>query len=225
MIDLIIQKLYHATFLVLQPKLINIMRERFSMRNILKIIVLNLFILMVVNAVAKDSDTFIVETNRGNIIIEVYPEKAPETVRNFKKYVANEFYNGLIFHRVISNFMIQGGGFDKDMMQKPTNPPIINESNNGLKNKPYSLAMARTMDPNSATSQFFINLIDNDFLNYSGKSSSKIGYCVFGAVIEGKEIVDKIGAYSTHTENGQGDVPIKKVVIKSIKKKVAINEN
>tara|TARA_B110000037_G_scaffold215092_1_gene272000 strand:+ start:9791 stop:10309 length:519 start_codon:yes stop_codon:yes gene_type:complete len=168
---------------------------------------------------AKDSNTFTIETNRGNITIEVYPEKAPETVRNFKKYIAKEFYNGLIFHRVIKNFMIQGGGFDKSMMQKPTDDPIINESNNKLKNKPYTLAMARTNDPNSATSQFFINLIDNDFLNYSGKSSSKIGYCVFGAVIEGKEIVDKIGSYSTHTKNGLSDVPIKTVVIKSIKQR------
>ena len=115
--------------------------------------------------------------------------------------------------------MIQGGGFDKSMMQKPTDDPIINESNNKLKNKPYTLAMARTNDPNSATSQFFINLIDNDFLNYSGKSSSKIGYCVFGAVIEGKEIVDKVGKFSTHIKNGFSDVPIKTVVIKSIKQR------
>ena len=189
------------------------------MRNILKIIALNIFILIGMTAVAQDSNIFIVETNRGNITIEVYPEKAPKTVKNFKKYVTNEFYNGLIFHRVISNFMIQGGGFDKNMLQKQTDAPIMNESDNGLKNKPYTLAMARTNDPNSATSQFFINLIDNGFLNYSGKSSSKIGYCVFGAVIEGKEIVDKIGTYSTHTKNGLGDVPIKTVVIKSIKQR------
>ncbi|MDB4040318.1 peptidylprolyl isomerase [Methylophilaceae bacterium] len=189
------------------------------MKNILKIIILNLFFLISLSSFAKDSNTFTIETNRGNITIEVYPEKAPETVRNFKKYIAKEFYNGLIFHRVIKNFMIQGGGFDKSMMQKPTDDPIINESNNKLKNKPYTLAMARTNDPNSATSQFFINLIDNDFLNYSGKSSSKIGYCVFGAVIEGKEIVDKIGSYSTHTKNGLSDVPIKTVVIKSIKQR------
>ena len=189
------------------------------MSNILKIITLNLILLISMGSFAKDSNTFLIETNRGDIIIEVYPEKAPKTVANFKKYVADEFYNGLIFHRVISNFMIQGGGFDKNMMQKQTNDPIINESNNGLKNKPYTLAMARTNDPNSATSQFFINLIDNSFLNYTGKSSSKIGYCVFGSVIEGKDIVDKIGKLKTQTKNGQGDVPIKKVVIKSIKQR------
>jgi len=195
------------------------MSEKFSMSNILKIITLNLILLISMGSFAKDSNTFLIETNRGNITIEVYPEKAPKTVANFKAYVADEFYNGLIFHRVISNFMIQGGGFDKNMMQKQTNDPIINESNNGLKNKPYTLAMARTNDPNSATSQFFINLIDNSFLNYTGKSSSKIGYCVFGSVIEGKDIVDKIGNFKTHTKNGQGDVPIKKVVIKSIKQR------
>ena len=195
------------------------MREKFSMSNILKIITLNLILLISMGSFAKDSNTFLIETNRGDIIIEVYPEKAPKTVANFKKYVADEFYNGLIFHRVISNFMIQGGGFDKNMMQKQTNDPIINESNNGLKNKSYTLAMARTNDPNSATSQFFINLIDNSFLNYTGKSSSKIGYCVFGSVIEGKDIVDKIGKLKTQTKNGQGDVPIKKVVIKSIKQR------
>ena len=195
------------------------MSEKFSMSNILKIITLNLILLISMGSFAKDSNTFLIETNRGDIIIEVYPEKAPKTVANFKKYVADEFYNGLIFHRVISNFMIQGGGFDKNMMQKQTNDPIINESNNGLKNKPYTLAMARTNDPNSATSQFFINLIDNGFLNYTGKSASEIGYCVFGSVIEGKDIVDKIGKFKTHTKNGQGDVPIKKVVIKSIKQR------
>jgi len=189
------------------------------MKNKLKIIALNLFLLISTISFATESNTFLIETNRGNITIEVYPEKAPKTVANFKTYVANGFYNGLIFHRVIDGFMIQGGGFDKNMMQKQTNDPIINESNNGLKNKPYTLAMARTNDPNSATSQFFINLIDNGFLNYAGKSSSKIGYCVFGSVIKGKDIVDKIGKYKTHSKNGQGDVPIKKIVIKSIKKR------
>ena len=186
------------------------------MIKILKIITLNLFLLISMSSFAKDSNTFLIETNRGNIIIKVYPEKAPKTVANFKNYVANGFYNGLIFHRVINNFMIQGGGFDENMMQKKSNDPIINESNNGLKNKPYTLAMARTNDPNSATSQFFINLIDNSFLNYTGKSSSKIGYCVFGSVIQGKDIVNKIGKYKTQLKNGQSDVPIKKVVIKSI---------
>lgn len=189
------------------------------MKNILKIIVFNICFLLNFNAFSENLNTFIIETNRGNITIEVYPDKAPLTVKNFKNYVKNKFYNGLIFHRVISNFMIQGGGFDKNMMQKKTNDPIKNESNNGLKNKPYSLAMARTNDPHSATSQFFINLIDNSFLNYTGNNANKIGYCVFGNVIEGKEIIDKIGNLNTHTKNGFSDVPIKTVVIKSIKQR------
>ena len=189
------------------------------MKTILKTIIITLYIFLSFNAFSESSNIFIIETNRGNITIEVYPEKAPKTVKNFKKYVTNEFYNGLIFHRIIDNFMIQGGGFDENMMQKKTNAPIINESSNGLKNKLYTLAMARTNDPNSATSQFFINLLNNSFLDYSGKSVNKIGYCVFGSVIEGKEIVDKVGKFSTHTKNGFGDVPIKTVVIKSIKQR------
>jgi len=189
------------------------------MKTILKAIIITLYIFLSFNAFSESSNIFIIETNRGNITIEVYPEKAPKTVENFKKYVTNEFYNGLIFHRIIDNFMIQGGGFDKNMMQKKTNEPIINESSNGLKNKLYTLAMARTNDPNSATSQFFINLLNNSFLDYSGKSANKIGYCVFGNVIEGKEIVDKVGEFSTHTKNGFSDVPIKTVVIKSIKQR------
>jgi|TARA_B110000037_G_scaffold175346_1_gene199875 cyclophilin family peptidyl-prolyl cis-trans isomerase len=189
------------------------------MLNILKTIVFNLFIFLSISSFAEDSNTFLIETNRGNITIEVYPEKAPKTVENFKEYVKSGFYDGLIFHRIISNFMIQGGGFDENMMKKETNAPIINESKNKLKNKPYTLAMARTNKPNSATSQFFINLIDNSFLNYSGRSSNKAGYCVFGSVIDGKDIVDKIGKFKTHAKNGQSDVPIKKVVIKSIKQR------
>ena len=189
------------------------------MKNILKIIAFNICFLLSFNAFSEGSNTFVIETNRGNITIEVYPDKAPLTVKSFKNYVKNKFYNGLIFHRVISNFMIQGGGFDKNMMQKKTNDPIKNESNNGLKNKSYSLAMARTNDPHSATSQFFINLIDNSFLNYTGNSADKIGYCVFGNVIEGKKIVDKIGNLNTHKKNGFSDVPIKTVIIKSIKQR------
>ncbi|MDC0183079.1 peptidylprolyl isomerase [Nitrosomonadales bacterium] len=189
------------------------------MKNLIKIIIFKIFFLSSYNVFSETSNTYIIETNRGNISIEVYPEKAPITVKNFENYVESEFYNGLIFHRIISNFMIQGGGFDKNMMQKKANKPIKNEANNGLKNEAYTLAMARTNDPNSATSQFFINLINNSFLNYSGKSANKIGYCVFGAVIDGKEVVDKIGNLKTHTKNGFGDVPIKNVIIKTIKKR------
>ena len=155
-------------------------------------------------------------TEMGTIKVKLYNE-TPLHRDNFLKLAENGEMNGSTFHRVISGFMIQGGGFDKNMMQKKTNSPIKNESNNRLKNKKYTIAMARTNDPDSATSQFFINLIDNDFLNYSGNSASKRGYCVFGTVIEGKQVVDKIGTYSTHIKNGMGDVPIKTVVIKSIK--------
>ncbi|MAS00082.1 MAG: peptidylprolyl isomerase [Nitrosomonadales bacterium] len=189
------------------------------MKNIIKIIIFNIFFLLSFNVSSESSNIYVIETNRGNISIEVYPEKAPTTVRNFQNYVEKEFYNGLIFHRIIPNFMIQGGGFDKNMMQKKTNDPIKNESNNGLKNKPYTLAMARTNDPHSATSQFFINLIDNSYLNYTGKSANKIGYCVFGEVIEGKDVVDKIGNLKTQMKNGFSDVPIKNVIIKSIKRR------
>ena len=160
-----------------------------------------------------------IKTNLGSFSLELNEGKAPISSKNFKDYVEKGFYNKTIFHRVIDGFMIQGGGFELDMAQKETNAPIKNEASNGLKNDKYTIAMARTSDPNSATSQFFINLMDNGFLNYSGKSSSKIGYCVFGSVIEGKEIVDKIGKYKTQSKNGQGDVPIKKVVIKSIKQR------
>ena len=160
-----------------------------------------------------------IKTNLGSFSLELDELNAPISSKNFKDYVEKSFFNKTIFHRVIDGFMIQGGGFDNDMIQKKTNEPIINESNNKLKNNAYTLAMARTNVPNSATSQFFINLRDNDFLNYSGPSSSKIGYCVFGSVIEGKDIVDKIGKLKTSPKNGQSDVPIKKVVIKSIKQR------
>ena len=160
-----------------------------------------------------------IKTNLGSFSLTLDEKNAPISSKNFKDYVEKGFFIKTIFHRVIDGFMIQGGGFELDMTQKETLPPIKNEASNGLKNEKYTVAMARTNDPNSATSQFFINLIDNDFLNFTGKSSSEIGYCVFGNVIEGIDIVDKIGKYKTHKKNGQGDVPIKKVVIKSIKQR------
>ena len=129
-------------------------------------------------------------TNLGNIVLELDAEKAPITVENFLSYVKNGFYNGTIFHRVIDGFMIQGGGFDSSMKQKPTEKPIKNEANNGLKNNKYTIAMARTSIPDSATSQFFINVSNNDFLNYPGQDGW--GYCVFGRVTEGTDVVDKI---------------------------------
>ena len=166
---------------------------------------------------AEKNVQFLINTSKGNIVIETYPEKAPITVKNFESYVNKGFYNDTIFHRVIDCFMIQGGGFTKDMSQKQTDAPIKIESDNGLKNKKYTIAMARTSIPDSATSQFFINVKNNDFLDYTGQSNP--GYCVFGKVIEGQDVVDKIGKLKTRVKNGMGDVPIKTVKINSIKVK------
>ena len=150
-------------------------------------------------------------TSMGPIVIALDKEKAPISSENFIKYVEAGHYNGTVFHRVIGNFMIQGGGFTKDLQQKPTNPPIKNESTNGLKNDPYTVAMARTNVRDSATSQFFINVKDNAFLNYSGESNP--GYAVFGKVVEGQDTVDKIKAVPTGMQRGMGDVPNTPVVI------------
>ena len=166
---------------------------------------------------AEKNVQFLINTSKGNIVIETYPEKAPITVKNFESYVNKGFYNGTIFHRVIDGFMIQGGGFTKDISQKQTDAPIKIESDNGLKNKKYTIAMARTSIPDSATSQFFINVKNNDFLDFKGQSNP--GYCVFGKVIEGQDVVDKIGKLKTRVKNGMGDVPIKTVKINSIKVK------
>lgn len=155
------------------------------------------------------------KTNLGTMIIELYPEKAPKSVENFLQYVRDGFYNGLIFHRVIDNFMIQGGGFDASMKQKPTRAPIPNEAKNGLLNHAGSLAMARTNDPNSATAQFFINLKENRFLDYPGQDGW--GYAVFGQVIQGADVVQKIGKVPTGRTGGLGDVPTTPVVIESAK--------
>jgi peptidyl-prolyl cis-trans isomerase B (cyclophilin B) len=152
-------------------------------------------------------------TNKGDITLQLDAEKAPVTVKNFLEYVNSGFYSGTIFHRVIGNFMIQGGGFEPDMKQKKTNPPIKNEAANGLKNDKYTIAMARTGDPNSATAQFFINVKDNDFLNYPGQDGW--GYCVFGKVVEGKEVVDAIRNVKTGNRSGFQDVPLEDVIITS----------
>jgi cyclophilin family peptidyl-prolyl cis-trans isomerase len=170
-----------------------------------------LFLILTFIGINIKAETVIMETSKGSITINLDRKKAPITVENFLKYVDDGFYDDLIFHRVIRGFMIQGGGFNRSMMQKPTNDPIKNESKNGLRNEMYTIAMARTNDPDSATSQFFINLEDNYFLDKNA------GYCVFGKVIEGQEIVKEIGNLSTHVSNGMGDVPIKTVTIKSIK--------
>jgi len=152
-------------------------------------------------------------TSMGPITIQLDKEKAPVTVENFAKYVDSGHYAGTIFHRVIDGFMVQGGGFDKDMRQKPTNPPIKNEANNGLKNDKYTVAMARTPDPNSASAQFFINVKDNDFLNYTAPTAQGWGYAVFGKVVEGQDVVDKIKAVPTGNAGPHQNVPVQPVVI------------
>ena len=150
-------------------------------------------------------------TTMGPIVIALDTAKAPVSAANFQKYVKAGFYDGTIFHRVIDGFMVQGGGFTKDMQQKPTNPPIAIESSNGLKNSIYTVAMARTADPNSATSQFFINVVDNDRLNYNGESSP--GYAVFGKVASGQDTVDKIRKVATGNSGPHQNVPTTPVVI------------
>lgn len=154
------------------------------------------------------------ETNFGDIVIDLNTEKAPITVANFLSYVDDGFYDGTIFHRVIKGFMIQGGGFDESMSQKSTKATIENEANNGLKNDHYTIAMARTSAPHSATAQFFINGNNNDFLNHTAPTSSGWGYCVFGKVVEGMDVVDKIIQVKTGNKNGHQDVPVENVVIK-----------
>jgi cyclophilin family peptidyl-prolyl cis-trans isomerase len=158
-----------------------------------------------------------IETSQGNITIELYPEKAPKTVANFLQYVKDGFYENTIFHRVINHFMIQGGGFERDLTEKPTRAPIANEADNGLLNETGTIAMARTMDPDSATAQFFINLIDNPFLNFVSPDPEQIGYCVFGKVISGMDVVQKIGISPTGNVGRFTDVPIKPIIIKSVK--------
>jgi peptidyl-prolyl cis-trans isomerase B (cyclophilin B) len=155
-------------------------------------------------------------TNQGDITLELNHEKAPKTAANFKQYAQDGFYNGTIFHRVISNFMIQGGGFTEDMQQKETRSPIENEADNGLNNAAGSVAMARTNDPHSATSQFFINVQDNGFLNHSAKNPQGWGYCVFAKVTDGMDVVNKIKGVKTGSKAGHQDVPMEPVVIERV---------
>ena len=159
----------------------------------------------------------VIDTSLGSMKIELDAAKAPVTVANFLGYVDDKFYDGTVFHRVIPNFMIQGGGFEPGMKQKKTKGQIKNESSNGLTNQRGTVAMARTNVPDSATSQFFINLKDNGFLN-KAEAQDKVGYCVFGKVIEGMEVVDKIKAVKTATKGGHGDVPVQDVVINSVRR-------
>lgn len=163
-----------------------------------------------------ENTTVVMETSDGIIEIQLFDDKAPISVKNFLEYAETGFFNGTIFHRVIPNFMIQGGGFDAGMSQKPTRAPIKNEATNGLKNERGTLAMARTSVVDSATSQFFINVKDNDFLNNGARD---FGYAVFGKVTVGMDIVDKIAGKRTATQYGMGDVPVLPITIKSVSKK------
>jgi cyclophilin family peptidyl-prolyl cis-trans isomerase len=158
----------------------------------------------------------LIETSKGNITLELFPAKAPQSVGNFLNYVKTGFYDGLIFHRVIPNFMIQAGGMTPDMEERPKNAPIQNEADNGLKNLRGTLAMARTGEPHSASSQFFINVADNAFLNHRGKSFEGWGYAVFGQVVDGMDVVDAIAAVPRGNRGPYGDVPIEPVVMKRV---------
>ena len=156
------------------------------------------------------------QTNHGNITIELDHQNTPITAANFLEYAKSGFYDGSIFHRVIKGFMIQGGGFDSKMQQKTTRANIQNEADKGQKNQRGTIAMARTSDPHSASAQFFINVTDNDFLNHSGKTNNGWGYCVFGKVTEGMDIVDKIKAVATTSRSGHDDVPVEPVIIEKV---------
>jgi cyclophilin family peptidyl-prolyl cis-trans isomerase len=170
--------------------------------------------LLVGSASAADKNPIVVvDTSLGSFKMELYPDKAPKTVKNFLDYVDDKFYDGTVFHRIIPTFMIQGGGYEKGMKEKKTKEPIQNESDNGLSNTRGSVAMARTNEPNSATAQFYVNVKDNDFLDRA-KARDRVGYCVFGKVIEGMEVVDKIKDVKT----GANDIPSEDVVIKSIRR-------
>lgn len=155
----------------------------------------------------------LLETTLGNITLELFDNDAPETAANFQQYVEDGFYNGTIFHRVIDGFMIQGGGFEPGMTQKETREPVKNEAANGLANNRGTIAMARTMDPHSATAQFFINVSNNDFLNFRSETPDGFGYCVFGRVYDGLETVDAIKAVETTRRAGHSDVPVDDVLI------------
>ncbi len=170
------------------------------------------------NARAERSNPLVkLETSMGDITLELYPDKAPATVANFLEYVKAGFYNGTIFHRVINGFMIQGGGLDAQMNKKPTRAPIKNEADNGLTNDAYTVAMARTNIPDSATAQFFINVANNTFLNHTAKTPQGWGYAVFGKVVKGREVVDKIKAVPTTTRDSYENVPKEPVTINKAK--------
>jgi peptidyl-prolyl cis-trans isomerase A (cyclophilin A)/peptidyl-prolyl cis-trans isomerase B (cyclophilin B) len=174
--------------------------------------------LLVGNVAQAANPNVEIKTNMGTMTLELYPDKAPETVKNFLGYVKSGFYNGTIFHRVIDGFMIQGGGFDQSFKQKATGAPIHNEATNGLKNDIYTVAMARTGDPHSATAQFFVNVADNAFLNYRSSDVMGYGYCVFGKLVKGQDVAAKIAKVPTGASGPFGsDVPLTSVVIEKVR--------
>jgi peptidyl-prolyl cis-trans isomerase A (cyclophilin A)/peptidyl-prolyl cis-trans isomerase B (cyclophilin B) len=187
---------------------------QFSRRTFIHLVAAFSLTTAVHSAQAADAPQVTLKTNMGDIVLELYPEKAPKTVANFLQYAKNGHYNGTIFHRVIGSFMIQGGGFDKDMKQKPTNSTVENEARNGLKNEAYTVAMARTAAPHSASAQFFINVKDNSFLDYPGQDGW--GYAVFGKVVKGMDVVNKIKGVETNNSGMHQNVPVKPIVIESV---------
>lgn len=188
------------------------------MNTLRKQIFLIVFILLftITSNIQAETTMVKMDTNQGTIMLELDADNAPNTVANFLTYAKEGFYDGTIFHRVISNFMIQGGGFTEDMNQKTVHDPIKNEANNGLKNDNGTIAMARTGDPHSATAQFFINVKDNDFLNFSSETSQGWGYAVFGKVTEGMDIVEKIKGMPTTTKGPYQDVPEEAIIIEKV---------
>ncbi len=200
------------------------MTRRFTSRlsAMIVVVAIGVIFMSVAAANAEDANPVVVlQTSFGNITIELYPDKAPKTVENFLWYVDHRFYENLIFHRVISNFMIQGGGFTADMNQKQPNAPVKNEANNGLSNERGTIAMARTNEPHSASSQFFINVKDNKGLDFKSETPQGWGYCVFGKVIDGMDVVDEIREVKTTSKQGFQDVPEVPVVIEKAYVKTA----
>lgn len=185
----------------------------------MKYILITLFTLLSLNSFAKKNTMVVMETSMGNIEIKLFDESAPITVKNFLTYVDEKFYDGTIFHRVIDNFMVQGGGFDINLKKKDTHAGIKNEATNRISNSTGTLAMARTNVVNSATAQFFINVNDNNFLNHRGTADSEYGYAVFGSVVKGMSVVNKIKKVSTTRKGHMGDVPMENIIIKKVYRK------
>lgn len=184
----------------------------------MRALIFTLLMVITGSVAAQDNPIVVVETNKGTIKVELWADKAPLSVENFLRYTDNEFYDGLIFHRVIPGFMVQGGGFDAEMVQKSTYEQIKNEAQSNVKNDRGTLAMARTNVVDSASSQFFINLTDNDFLNHTDETPRGFGYAVFGEVIEGMDIVDVIAGVATGNVRGYGDVPTEAITITSVRR-------